>query len=87
MIACVAPVLSFIKAVSDPLILARYCSSETNLFKIRLQASASATTDQEDEQSNKRPRIDEGTVAAAVETKVASEDEDSEPSSVEEDDD
>ena len=52
-------------------------------------ASASAQQeeekgDDEDEQSNKRPRLDEG-VVADKETKVAEEDEDSEPSSDEED--
>ena len=43
----------------------------------------------EDEQSNKRPRLDEGAavaLVAEVETKVAEEDEDSEPSSDENDD-
>ena len=42
---------------------------------------------EEDEQSNKRPRLDEGAaVVAGDETKVAEEDEDSEPSSDEADD-
>ena len=41
--------------------------------------------EEEVEQSNKRPRLDEGAVEA-VETKVAEEDEDSEPSSDEEED-
>ena len=54
-------------------------------------AATSASAQQEDEdeengQSNKRPRLDEGGVVAEVETKVAEEDEDSEPSSDEEDD-
>ena len=40
---------------------------------------------EEDELSNKRPRLDEG-VGAKVEGKVAEEDEDSEPSSDEDDD-
>ena len=47
--------------------------------------SASAQEDEEVEQSNKRPRLDEG-AAEAEETKVAEEDEDSEPSGDEEDD-
>ena len=43
--------------------------------------------EKEEEQSNKRPRLDEGAVAEGdKETKVAEEDEDSEPSSDEEDD-
>ena len=49
----------------------------------------SATSPEEDgeEQSNKKPRLDEGKVVAEEEeTKVAEVDEDSEPSSDEEDD-
>ena len=57
-------------------------------------AATSTSTQQEDEdedeaeeqQSNKKPRLNEGTVAEE-EIKVAEEDEDSEPSSDEEDDD
>ena len=56
--------------------------------------SASAQQEEEDieqdkdEQSNKRPRLDEGAVVAVAEeeTKVAEEDEDSEPSDEEDDD-
>ena len=56
--------------------------------------ATSASAQQEDDegegvQSNKRPRLDEGAEAAVVaveETKVAEEDEDSEPSSDEDDD-
>ena len=50
-------------------------------------AVTSASSQQEkveEEQSNKRPRVDEGAVVG-VETKVAEEDEDSEPSSDEDD--
>ena len=52
-------------------------------------AAASASAQQEneeegEEQSNKRPRLDEGATVAEL-TKVAEEDEDSEPSSDEED--
>ena len=52
-------------------------------------AATSASAQQEDEeeeiekQSSKRPRLDEGTVVVAEGTKVAEEDEDSEPSSYE----
>ena len=55
--------------------------------------SASAQQEEEEEEgveehSNKRPRLDEGAVASSEgETKVAEEDEDSEPSSNEVDDD
>ena len=37
--------------------------------------------EEEDEQSNKKPRLDDGIAAEGEETKVAEEDEDSEPSS------
>ena len=43
-------------------------------------ASAQQDKDEEDVQSNKRQRLDEGTAAEAEEGKVAEEDEDSEPS-------
>ena len=52
-------------------------------------ASASAHQQEDDEekeeQPNKRPRLDDGTEAEVDEVKVAEEDEDSEPSSHEED--
>ena len=49
--------------------------------------STSAQQGDEDEKSNKRPRLDEGVVAVAEEeTKIAEEDENSEPSSDEDDD-
>ena len=48
-------------------------------------ASAEPENEKEDEQSFKRSRLDEGTVAVDEEIKVAEEDEDSEPSSDEED--
>ena len=48
-------------------------------------ASALQEDEAEEEQSNKRPRLDEGAVVEGEETKVAEEDEDSEPSSDEDD--
>ena len=49
---------------------------------LNVATSSSALQQEEDEQSNKRPRLDEGAVAGGEEekTKVAEEDEDSEPS-------
>ena len=59
-------------------------ATEQDRHPIAVTSAISQQEEVEEEQSNKRPRVDEG-VEVEVETKVAEEDEDSEPSSDEDD--
>ena len=64
----------------------RHPNTATSASAQQQEGAEEKEENEEQEQSNKRPRLDEGAVLGAEETKVAEEDEDSEPSDEDEDD-